>query len=135
MRPKPCFHCGINFMAAKPDIRLCNTCERKDEEKKQQLAKGAKKMSEMQILVECDAKTYAQIEEHSINKGISLSEYFLGLHQLNVSNGWTFQGKPVEMGIKIEPATEGNAEGAMKIGKVTQDIEEKMKKPKKGKSN
>jgi hypothetical protein len=32
------------------------------------------------IKVECPQDTYAEIEEHCINKGISPSKYFMNLH-------------------------------------------------------
>jgi hypothetical protein len=55
--------------------------------------KGEKKsMSDMKILIEVDRQTNIEIEEKCMNEGISISEYFVRLHKMNMSKGWVAKG-------------------------------------------
>lgn len=43
----------------------------------------------VQLLIECDRASQIEIEEICLNKGFSISQYFLNLHKLNTQEGWT----------------------------------------------
>jgi hypothetical protein len=82
--PIPCAQCGVNFMRHNldPEIpKLCNTCDYRTNINKQ---KGEIPMSTIKMNVEFDQKISAQIEEICINEGITISEYFLRMHLLNI---------------------------------------------------
>lgn len=94
MLPKPCGDCGINFMSVAGE-KLCHTCLRKAKEREEKYLKEIKVMDSIKIVIECDAKTQAEIEEICINEGISFSKYFLNLHELNINcTGWHAKSIP-----------------------------------------
>ena len=79
--PIPCAHCGVNFMRhnLSPDYpKICNSCMLKE---KQHKKGNVENMNMVKLLVEVDRQTQVEIEEICINEGISLSLYFLMLHQ------------------------------------------------------
>lgn len=80
MPPIPCAHCGNNFMRPTNDPeapKLCNNCIVREETRK---IKGETKMQTIKIEIDCPVSTYPEIEEFCINKGISVTKYFLDLH-------------------------------------------------------
>jgi hypothetical protein len=83
--PIPCAHCGTNFMRRdlNPDApKLCNNCEYNNKQKEQnRINNKEKNASEIQFLFTCDRKTQIEIEEYCMNEGISISQYFIRLHQ------------------------------------------------------
>ena len=79
MHPIPCNHCGYNYMRQTTDPeapRLCNSCAIR-EEKRAPTKKDH--MQTIDIMIKCPVQIHAKIEEYCICKGISLSQYFLGL--------------------------------------------------------
>lgn len=83
MSPKPCPHCGVNFMPGNPDAsikQLCNNCTNREPKKQ----KTEEKMeSEVKIIITIPRDANIAIEEICMNKGISISEYFLRMHLHN----------------------------------------------------
>lgn len=78
--PIPCAHCGVNFMRRDLHIdapKICNNCILKDQIRN---PKKEVKVDKIQVVLEVDQKTHAEIEEICINKGMTFSEYFLNLH-------------------------------------------------------
>lgn len=60
-----------------PDApKLCHTCNFRESQK----LKVTKDVSKMSIKIEVDSKISKEIEEICVNRGISLSEYFISLH-------------------------------------------------------
>lgn len=83
MQPTPCAHCAMNFMqhTIGPDMpKLCNNCL---EREKLRNPKKDNEMSEniISLLIECPAEVHKEIEEYCMNNGMSLSAYFLSIHQ------------------------------------------------------
>jgi hypothetical protein len=61
--------------------KLCNNCSLKEERKKNQMEKDNSKSGKAKMLIECDHKMQIEIEEYCINHGVSISNYFVGLHR------------------------------------------------------
>lgn len=80
MPPRPCAHCGVNFMKAIEDPKipnLCNNCMVKENK----ITGRTTKMDEVVIQIKCPRKVQIEIEEYCINQGMSFDEYFLQLHE------------------------------------------------------
>lgn len=80
MSPKPCRHCGINFMSQSQNSieNLCNNCVLKDQIRNPKNKEN--KMSEISILIKIPFEKQKKIEEICIEQGIDYSKYFLDLH-------------------------------------------------------
>ena len=82
MAPKPCNHCGNNFMIDKNDPAcptLCTSCIL--QEKNRAKNKGNQMENDtIGILIQCPRATQIEIEEICINQGVDFSKYLLGLH-------------------------------------------------------
>jgi hypothetical protein len=79
-QPIPCAHCGTNFMRRSIDPeapRLCNNCDLKVARAK---PKGDLKMENVKILIDCTRKVQIEVEEYCVNMGMSISDYFVSLH-------------------------------------------------------
>lgn len=88
--PIPCKHCGVHFMRlnlSEEASRLCNSCELKENIRKQKEA-SKMKPDKVKMLIEVDRAMQIEVEEECTNKGISISKYFIDLHTLNKSQGW-----------------------------------------------
>lgn len=46
-------------------------------------------MDLININVSLPSKQYSEVEEYCVNKAVSISDYFLYLHEINMSEGWT----------------------------------------------
>ena len=80
MAPKPCAHCGTNFMPLFFEDKTCNNCTFKEKGKKT----VKKESTKIKIIIECEPRLQAEIEEICLNTGQDFSSYFLNLHQLSV---------------------------------------------------
>jgi hypothetical protein len=83
MHPKPCPHCGVMFMArpVKNDaVAICNSCELRE---RKHTPKEVD-MSIVQVIVYCPKTEFERLQEITMNKGISPSEYFMNLHDINM---------------------------------------------------
>lgn len=90
MPPIPCSHCGTLFM--RRDLRdgapkVCNSCENKELRRN---SKGDPKMTDvnhfMRVSIELPHALYSKIEEICTSKGISFSEYFKRLHEVDTES-------------------------------------------------
>lgn len=77
--------------------RICNSCVIKEKKRTNQ---GDIPVSEMQIIIKCSQEEHAKIEELCVNKGINYSDYFMGLHQLNIQE--SFQVPEVKGKVHVE---------------------------------
>ncbi len=81
MHPVPCAHCGNNFMRRSLDPetpRLCNNCLVREEKRNPKKEKDMHPV--VKILIECPIESHKSIEEECINRGINMTDYFMGLH-------------------------------------------------------
>lgn len=85
--PIPCAHCGTNFMRRSIDPeapKLCNNCELKVSNTK---PKEKTNMDNVKILIECTRKVQIEVEEYCVNMGLTISDYFVDLHNVFQSVG------------------------------------------------
>lgn len=62
-----------------PDApKLCNNCLVREEKRTKKMENTEK---EIHIQISCSLKTHNEIEELCINRGITLSKYFISLHE------------------------------------------------------
>ncbi|VVB80751.1 Uncharacterised protein [uncultured archaeon] len=80
MAPRPCHHCGLNFMPIDPNyegLALCNNCQLKNQNRTKQETKMSEDKFNMVIAL---PRSYAvQIEEKCMKEGINFSEFFINL--------------------------------------------------------
>lgn len=94
MNPLNCMNCGTLFMRHGPldkDRKHCNNCEKKEA-----------KMSGAKILIEVSHAQQVQIEELWMNEGLSMSEYFMRLHEANTQKGCTVKQEEDQKKYKVK---------------------------------
>lgn len=81
MYPQSCKFCGMLFMNPNPsdiDLKLCNNCTNKEIFKMENtitMPSGG-----TQLLIQVNHIHQVEIEEICMNRGLTLSEYLIGLH-------------------------------------------------------
>lgn len=96
MAPRPCNHCGNNFMIDCNDPScptLCNSCILQDKNRSKNKANNMENDT-IGILIQCPRATQIEIEEICINIGVDFSKYLLDLHRNSLLI--KILGEPVE---------------------------------------
>ena len=93
MAPIPCSHCGTNFMKSSQDPeapKLCNNCIVLEQRR---AVPTKPKSSGIGMIIQCPLEAHAQIEEICASQGMSYTQYFMKLHDANMSCGWKLKSE------------------------------------------